>query len=40
MANSKISALPTATPLQGGELIAVVQDGSTKQSTIENIVIT
>jgi hypothetical protein len=38
MANSKISALPTATPLQGGELIAVVQDGSTKQSAIENIV--
>jgi len=38
MANSKISALPIATPLQGAEKIVVVQGGITKQSTIENIV--
>ena len=38
MANSKISALPIATPLQGAEKTVVVQGGVTKQSTIENIV--
>jgi len=34
MANSKISALPTATELQGSELIATVQNGDTKQTTV------
>ena len=34
MANSKISALPIATELQGSELIATVQNGETKQSTL------
>lgn len=34
MANSKISALPIATELQGGELIATVQNGDTKQTTV------
>ena len=34
MANSKISALPTATDLQGSELIATVQNGDTKQATV------
>jgi len=34
MANAKISALPTATELQGSELIAVVQSGDTKQTTV------
>jgi len=34
MANSKISALPTATELQGSELIATVQNGDTKQATV------
>lgn len=38
MANLKISELPIATPLQGAEKTVVVQDGITKQSTIENIV--
>ena len=33
MANSKISALPIATELQGSELIPLVQGGSTKQTT-------
>jgi len=34
MANLKISALPVATDLQGGELIATVQNGDTKQTTV------
>ena len=34
MANAKISALPTATELQGSELIATVQIGDTKQTTV------
>ena len=34
MANAKISALPTATELQGIELIATVQIGDTKQTTV------
>ena len=34
MANAKISALPTATELQGSELIATVQNGDTKQTTV------
>ena len=33
MANSKISALPIATELQGSELIPLVQGGLTKQTT-------
>ena len=37
MANSKISALPIATELQGGELFAVVQNGETKQSTLYDL---
>ena len=38
MANLKISALPAATELQGDENIVVVQNGVTKQSTVQNIV--
>ena len=34
MANSKISALPIATGIQGDELIATVQNGDTKQTTV------
>jgi hypothetical protein len=37
MANAKISALPIATELQGGELFAIVQNGTTKQTTLNNI---
>jgi len=37
MANSKISALPIATELQGSELFAVVQNGETKQTTLNDI---
>ena len=37
MANSKISALPTATDLQGGELFAIVQGGVTKQTSLNHI---
>ena len=37
MANSKISALPVATDLQGGELFAIVQGGVTKQTTLNQI---
>jgi len=37
MANLKISALPIATELQGGELFAVVQNGETKQTTLNDI---
>jgi len=37
MANSKISALPVATDLQGGELFAIVQGGVTKQTTLNHI---
>jgi len=33
MANAKISALPTATELQGNEIIPLVQGGLTKQTT-------
>ena len=33
MANAKISALPTATELQGNEIIPLVQSGLTKQTT-------
>jgi len=38
MGNLKISALPAATELQGDENIVVVQNGITKQSTVQNIV--
>ena len=38
MANSKISALPIATALQGDENIVVVQGGVTTKSTVQNIV--
>jgi len=38
MGNLKISALPAATELQGDENIVVVQNGVTKQSTVQNIV--
>ena len=38
MGNLKISALPAATSLQGDENIVVVQNGVTKQSTVQNIV--
>mgnify|MGYP000465624029 FL=1 len=37
MANLKISALPVATDLQGGELFAIVQGGVTKQTTLNQI---
>ncbi len=37
MANSKISALPVATELQGGELFAIVQGGVTKQTSLNHI---
>ena len=37
MANAKISALPIATELQGSELIATVQNGDTKQTTVAKI---
>ncbi len=37
MANAKISALPIATELQGSELIATVQNGYTKQTTVSKI---
>jgi len=37
MANLKISALPVATDLQGGELFAIVQGGATKQTTLNQI---
>jgi ADP-dependent phosphofructokinase/glucokinase len=37
MANVKISALPIATELQGGELFAIVQNGTTKQTTLNHI---
>jgi len=37
MANSKISALPIATELQGGELFAIVQNGDTKQTTLNDL---
>ena len=37
MANQKISELPQATELQGGELFATVQDGVTKQTTINDV---
>ena len=37
MANSKISALPIATELQGSELFVVVQGGETKQTTLNDI---
>ena len=37
MGNLKISALPAATELQGDENIVVVQNGVTKQSTVQNI---
>jgi len=38
MGNLKISALPAATELQGDENIVVVQNGVTKQTTVQNIV--
>lgn len=37
MANSKISALPIATELQGIELIPTVQNGDTKQTTVSKL---
>ena len=37
MANLKISELPQATELQGGELFATVQGGVTKQTTINDV---
>ena len=37
MANSKISELPIVTELQGGELFAIVQNGTTKQTTLNQI---
>jgi len=37
MANAKISALPIATELQGSELIAAVQNGDTKQTTVSKL---
>ena len=37
MANSKISALPIATALQGDESFALVQSGTTKRTTLSDI---
>ena len=37
MANSKISALPIATALQGDESFALVQNGTTKRTTLSDI---
>jgi len=37
MANLKISELPIATELQGGELFAIVQNGNTKQTTLNDL---
>tara|TARA_R110002072_G_scaffold11383_1_gene51558 strand:+ start:142 stop:591 length:450 start_codon:yes stop_codon:yes gene_type:complete len=37
MPNLKISELPIASELQGGELFAIVQSGVTKQTTLNNI---
>lgn len=37
MANLKISALPVATSLLGGELFPIVQGGVTKQTTLNNV---
>ena len=37
MANSKISTLPIATALQGNESFALVQNGTTKRTTLSNI---
>jgi len=37
MANYKISELPIATELQGGELFAIVQNGTTKQTALNQI---
>jgi len=37
MANKKISDLPIASELQGGELFAIVQDGTTKSTTLNKI---
>lgn len=37
MANLKISELPIATELQGGELFATVQSGETKQTTLNDL---
>jgi len=37
MANSKISALPIATALQGDEAFALVQSGTTKRTTLSDI---
>jgi hypothetical protein len=37
MANSKISNLPIATALQGNESFALVQNGTTKRTTLSNI---
>ena len=38
MPNAKISELTSASALDGTELIAVVQDGTTKKSTIQSVV--
>jgi len=37
MANLKISELPQASTLQGTELVAVVQGGATKKSTLNEV---
>ena len=37
MANSKISALPIATGIQGDEILPLVQGGETKQSTASKL---
>ena len=37
MANLKISELPQASTLQGTELVAVVQGGTTKKSTLNDV---
>ena len=37
MGNTKISSLPNATELQGDELVVVVQNSITKQSTVNDV---
>ena len=40
MPNLPISQLPSPNPLTGSELFAIVQDGITKQATLDNIIYT
>ena len=37
MADTKISAMPTASTLTGGEIMPIVQSSANKQNTVSNI---